>query len=166
MENANHHTSSITTVDTPMLIRDRHWAGIDSRACKITRFTPLAKVESGQVVSFDRTTPYAFVELEARELPPSTTGAITHKLDFQHLWEAFVERGVDDDEEVVIFWRKEHLRWLARPFSMFMPGLVVWVCKAGAWELLTDQKCQPELQGRARFLAERPIARWEPEVLR
>jgi hypothetical protein len=149
------------------LLKDAHWNVIAGRPCKVTGFTPAAKVEGGKVTAFDRSTPYALLGLEARELPPGTTGAITHKLDFKHLWAAFVERGISDDEEVVIFWlKKEGLKGWARLFAPFMPGLVVMVCKAGACELLSDRNCQPELRGEARWLAERPIMQWEPEIYR
>jgi len=39
------------------------------------------------------------------------------------------------------------------------------ICPKGAFELMADQKSRPELQGEARFLAERPIAEWKPEVM-
>ena len=46
-----------------------------------------------------------------------------------------------------------------------MPRLWVMICPKGAFELMADQKSRPELQGEARFLAERPIAEWKPEVM-
>ncbi len=133
----------------------------------MTRFTSLAKVEGGKVTSTDSSTPFAFVAPEALELPPGTTGAITHKIDFRLLWSAFVERGVGDDEEVIIVWlKKGRLNSLARLFGPLMPGLSVMVFKAGAYELLTEPDCQPELRGEARWLAERLVMQWEPEIYR
>src|SRR3989338_1482686 len=60
---------------------------------------------------------------------------------------------------------KKHLKSYAKLFSAFMPRLWVMICPKGAFELMADQKSRPELQGEARFLAERPIAEWKPEVM-
>jgi peroxiredoxin len=46
-----------------------------------------------------------------------------------------------------------------------LPNLWVMVCKRGAYELLTNPDSQPELQGEARFMAEKPIIEWKPELM-
>ena len=79
--------------------------------CTVSRFIPFAKVEGAKVVSAGWKKPYAEIALECTEgdtkLSPNTVGAITHKLDFKHLWAAFIERGINDDEIVIIIWGKK-----------------------------------------------------------
>ncbi len=146
--------------------KDSEWSVIDGEPCKVINFIPLASIENGKVITPNKTEPYASVILECKKLPQQTKGFICHKMDFQHLWTAFKERGVRQDEEVIIFWSKKHLKDFAKIFSVFMPKLWVMICQKGAFELMTDPESRPELQGEARFLAERPITEWKPEVMK
>jgi hypothetical protein len=81
------------------------------------------------------------------------------------LWSAFNQRGVRDDEEVIVFWAKSHLKMEARLLAPTMPRLLVWICPREAFELMTDLNFKPELTGVARFEAKRPRAKWTPEVM-
>lgn len=145
------------------LRRDEDWRPLDGEVCRVKAFTPLAgRVEGTEVKSL----PYASIEIESPALAEPTTGFITHKLDFQHLWQAFNVRGVADDEEVIVIWSKSNLKRVSRWFSRAMPGLVVWVCPKHAYELMTNPSFRPELNGLERHRAASPIVRWEPEVLR
>jgi hypothetical protein len=150
------------------LSKDSDWAFIDGRACEVLRFTPLAKLDDGEVISRDRTLPYAFIDMACLEsgvnLPAETVGAVCHKDDFIRLWAAFVERGVEDDEKVVILWSKKNLKAAVKLFSPFMPRLAVTIFKAEAYQLLIDFKYRPELRGEARLLAELPTHHWQPDV--
>lgn len=148
------------------LITESDWAAIDGQICRVVRFTPLAKVVGGKVVERRRLMPYALVTLECPRLPPDTVGGITHKLDFLHLWAVCVDGDLTSAEEVNIAWTKSSLRGPAKLLSRFMPGLAVMICKAGAYELITDPHCQPELTGEARFKAEMPIVQLIPSVLK
>jgi len=145
------------------LLRDADWAVTEGYPCRVIDFTPMAKIEDGEVISI-KSAPYAAVILECDKIPGSVTGFICHKMDFQHLWAAFNERGVRQDEEVIIFWRKMDLNWLSKLLSFIMPRFVVWICRKGAYEL-SNPDCQPELQGEARLEAERPIVEWKPRVM-
>ncbi len=148
------------------LIRDSDWEVIDSEPCRVVEFVSLgASVEDGKVQAIDKTTPYASVTLECKKFPNKITGYITHKIDFAHLWAAFKERGVKDNEEVIIFWSKKHLKTFAKIFSPVMPKLWVMVCPKGAFELMTDPNFKPQLSGIARWNAQRPIVEWKPEVM-
>ncbi len=131
----------------------------------VIEFIPLASIENGKVIIANKTEPYASVIFECKKLSQQTKGFICHKMDFQHLWAAFKERGIRESEEVIIFYSKKHLKSFAKLFSAFMPRLWVMVCQKGAFELMTSPENRPELQGEARFLAERPIAEWKPEVM-
>jgi len=152
-------------MDEVVLLTDRDWSRIEGRACRVLHFTRFADVENGRVRSPSKTMPYGLIQLECDGLPEGTLGTISHRLDFLHLWKAFEERGVGDDEEVIVFWVKSDLKRYARLVSRVMPRLVVWICRKPAFELLTDLDFRPELTGQARFEAERPLAEWKPEVM-
>ena len=113
----------------------------------------------------DQGLPYASIEIESPALAKPTTGYITNKLDFQHLWQAFNVRGVGDDEEVIVVWNKSNLKRVGRWLSRGMPGPIVWICPRQAYELMTDPSFRPGLDGMDRHRATSPIVRWEPEVM-
>lgn len=147
------------------LRKDSEWDVTKGEACRVIRFVPMASVENGKVIAPNKTDPYASVLLECKELPEQTEGFVTHWMDFAHLWAAFKERGVKQNEEVIIFWCKTGLKSYAKMFSVMMPKLWVMICRKGTFESMTDPTYKPELKGEARFLAESPIAEWKPEVI-
>jgi len=148
------------------LITRKHWEGVYHQTCRVTHFNPLpsTRVEGGKVVSKNSAMPYAIVTLECPTHPPDLRGLIAHKVDFRNLWEAFAERGNRDDREVIIFWVKKPRNLFARMVAPFLPGLHVMLCKAGAYELMTDPDRCPELRGAARFRAEAPLMEWKPDA--
>lgn len=148
------------------LLKDSDWSVVEGEVCRVIDFAPLgSSVKDGDVKVLDKSTPYASVTLECRKFPNRITGFITHKVDFLHLWAAFKERGVKENEEVLISWYKKGLKTSAKIFSPFMPKLVVMICKKEAYELINDSNFKPELSGEARFNAEKPIIEWKPEVM-
>jgi hypothetical protein len=148
-----------------VFVKDKEWSVIDAELCRVKRFGPLATVENGNVRALDRSVPYAAVEFECEALPQDATGYITHRLDFLHLWSAFNERGVAEDEEVIFFWTKKNLKSYARFVSRFMPRLWVMVCPKEAFELMTDLNFKPELDGLERWKAQEALVEWKPEVM-
>ena len=148
------------------LRKDSEWSVVDGEHCRITDFIPAATIEKGQVIAPNKTEPYASVILECKKLSQETKGFITHKMDFQHLWAAFRERGIGQNEEVIIFWSKKYLKNYAKILSIFMPKLWVMVCPKGSFELMADSNFKPELGGEARWNAQRPIVEWKPEVMK
>lgn len=151
-----------------MLTKDRDWAFLDGLLCEVTNFTPLVKVENGEVIAISRSTPYAFIGINCREgnvtLPPDTSGAIFHKLDFKHLWAVFEDRGVAQNEKVFVLWSKRNLRPTARIFSSFMPRLAVLIFKDDGHELLSNKDYRPELSGVARWEVMKPVLHLQPDV--
>ena len=145
------------------LVTDADWQPIEDYPCRVTDFVPMAKVEDGEIIAVPNV-PYAAVHLECSELSREAVGYICHRVDFIHLWAVFKERGVEPDEEVIIFWSKRHLTRFAKFLSFFtaMPRLCVMICPKGACELMTDPDCRPELQGLDRWHAERPIVTLKP----
>ncbi|HUT43863.1 MAG TPA: hypothetical protein VMW95_05960, partial [Desulfobacterales bacterium] len=89
------------------------------------------------------------------------------KVDFIHLWAAFKERTIKQDEEVIIIWsKKQYKNIFYKIFSTYMPKLWVMVCPRGAFELEINPGYRPELQGEARWNASKPIMDWKPEVMK
>lgn len=148
------------------MLKDSDWSAIDGDACRVIGFTPMAEIHHGEVRAISRAMPYAAVTFECKKLPHVVEGFICHKLDFKHLWAAFKDRPLGDNEEVLMFWNKSQLKGYAKLFSRFMPRLQVMVCPEGAFKLLTDNKFRPELNGEARWNAMKPIVEWKPEVMR
>lgn len=151
---------------TDIVLRtDKEWSAIDGEACRVKLFTPWANVEDGRVRAPSTTDPYAAIVIECAQLGQDATGFITQKIDFLHLWRAFNERGVGDDEEVIVFWLRSQLKWSARMMARTMPKLWVWICPAQAFEVMSDASFRPELSGQERWEAWAPIVDWKPEVM-
>jgi len=154
-----------------VLLKDKEWSVIDGEPCRVNYFGTLGSLVDidGKVHAIDKTTPYASVTMECKKLGKNITGYVTHKEDFQHLWVAFKDRKVKDDEEVIIFWTKEHYKvrsWVGKKlYSAFMPKLWVMICPKGAFELMINDNYKPELTGEARWNAMKPIIQWKPEVM-
>lgn len=148
------------------LVTRKHWEDVYHQPCRVSHFNPLppARVEGGQVVSKSGGLPYAIVTLECPKRPPDLRGVIAHKVDFRNLWEAFAERGNRTDREVIIFWVKKPRNLFARMIGPFLPGLHVMLCKVGAYDLMTNPDCCPELAGLARYQAEAALVEWKPDA--
>jgi hypothetical protein len=129
------------------LLRDGDWAPLDGQVCRVTSLTPLG---------FTKRMPYASIALESPLLPKPTTGFVTHKLDFEHLSEAFRLKENEPDAEVLIIWTKQYLKRSARLLSRAMPHMWVMLCRMNQDELL-DSLEQAALQNS--------IAEWKPDVM-
>ncbi len=154
-----------------VLIKDSEWSMIDGEPCRVIDFGTLGSLVDidGKVHAMDKTTPYASVTMECKKLGKGIRGYITHKEDFQHLWAAFKDRKVKENEEVIIIWTKKHYKVGSRIgrklYSAFMPKLWVMVCPKGAFELMVNSDYKPELTGEARWNSTKPIIDWKPEVM-
>ena len=148
------------------LLRDKEWDVFYKELCLVTDFCPLATIKNGKVITLGASTPYAAVDLKCRKFTGTIKGFITHKLDFMHLWHAFKDRTVKENEEVIIVWLKGYYKGFANLFSFAMPKLEIMICKKDAYNLMTDQNFKPELQGEARFLAEKPIVDLKLDVMK
>ena len=151
--------------DYPILGKDITWDTIDGDVLLAVEFNPYAKVDGKTITSIPNY-PYATLTVECTKIPQQATLYVTHKLDFQNLWNAYKVRGIQDSEEVLVFWTKKHYKsGLSKFFSSIMPKLWIRVCKKGAYKLMTDKNYKPEITGEARFLAESPVIEWKPDVL-
>lgn len=148
------------------LLKDEEWSLIDGEICRVIDFVPMGTVKDGKVIAMDMTIPYASIDIECKKIPEKITGFITHKLDFTNLWNAFRERGVKENEEVLVVWSLKHYKnKITKVLSRVMPKLWVMIYPKNAFKRITDNNYQPELQGEARYLAEKPIVEWKPEVM-
>jgi len=149
------------------LLKDEEWSLIDGEICRVIDFVPMgSSVKDGKAIAMDTTTPYASIQIECKKLSGEITGFITHKIDFINLWNAFKEREIRENEEVLIFWSINHYKnKIFKSLSRVMPKLWVMVCPKNAFEILTDDNYQPELQGEARAKATLPIMSWKPDVM-
>lgn len=147
------------------LLTDKQWSVIDGEVCRATDF-------DDTISHLNKSMPYVSITIECVKLPNKAKGFITHKIDFLNLQKAFndplIKEGLDKQYTEVIFtWTKKHYK--NKVYSLFshtMPKLIVMICPKGAFELMTDQNYKPELQGEARFLAEKPIVEFKPEVMK
>jgi hypothetical protein len=150
------------------LVTDRDWAFLEGKPCVVTRFDPLAVVDDGRVKSLSWRTPYAMIQFKCYELgegaPDTITGGVFHKQDFERLWQTLMDRGVRDDETVVVIWSKRNLPFGTRSLAMFMPRLAVLVFKTDAYRGLLDNDFRPEITGEERFYASMPIERLQPSI--
>jgi len=147
------------------LLNDNDWSIVEGELCRAREFAPMATIQNGKIISPSKSLPYASVTIECKKLSHTVQGFIAHKLDFRNLWEAFNERPLSEDEEVLFIWTKKHYKKYAKIFSANMPRLWVMVCPKEAFELETDPNFRPELKGEARWKATRPKAEWKPEVM-
>lgn len=150
-----------------ILLTDADWSVIDGYICRVKSFTPmLSLVKDGKVKSADTTTPYATISIECTKLSGEITGFITHKKDFINLWNAFKERGVQENEEVLISWSIKHYKIkIFKVLHVGMPKIWVMICPKNAFELMTDDNYRPEFRGEARWRAAMPIIQWKPESI-
>ncbi len=148
----------------PSLLTDREWESVDGDACRVFQFSPFGWIEDGRICAPKRM-PYAAIHFECTRLPGTIKGYITHRADFLHLWQAFMERGVRDDEEVIVYWTIQNykLRWL-RHFSWFFPKLWVTISHKGLFEFMKGRR---EVQGqRSTEEMLRSIASWKPGIMK
>lgn len=137
---------------------------IDKEICRVSNFTPYAKLVNNEVVADSKTGPYAFLTIETGKILGKAELPIFHKDDFKNAYEAFNER--KEGQEVLVIWSDNNYKNVAFKISQsILPKLIVWLCQKDAYQLMTDQAYKPELTGEARFLAEKPIKEWKPEVM-
>lgn len=147
------------------LLKDSEWAKIDGEVCRIIDFNPLAAVKNGKTRRVD-VMPYASITFECKKVSEKISGFINYSEDFQHLWAVFKERGVKNNEEVLIIWSRNHytFKWV-KIFSFLLPKLRVMICPKGAYELITDDTWKSELTGEARAKASMPVLDLKSKIM-
>lgn len=131
--------------------KDKEWKAVEGQLCLVEDFQPMAgsKVVNDEVSSPQKNVPYASLTLVIKRNSDKITGFVTHKLDFQHLWEAFQNRQIDHEkEEVLIYWTTKHYKYsVARIISSIMltifggtnlPKMIVMVCPKGTFKSVEE----------------------------
>jgi len=151
-----------------VLIKDKDWSVIDGLPCKVGSFQPIGAFvqPDGEVISANPSIPYASITFECTKLGEKVKGYICHKIDFYNLWTVFKETELSKDSEVIVFWTKNNYTKGVGLFSAIMPKLIVWVCKQGAYNLMTTPDGELTLSGSEYFEAMKPIIELKPEVMK
>lgn len=151
---------------TPLLGRDTKWDDVDGAILHVINFVPLAQIKKGKVYNDTKHLPLATLKVKSKELPTSVLLPIAHKLDFQHLWQIFKERGVAKNEEVNVVWSTHDYKYkLTRWLRFCMPRLIVRVNHKGAYDLIHSPNSHPELVGTSRYRKKAPIVELKPDVM-
>lgn len=167
---ARAHRVTDSTSPRSILATDKDWSRVADRICEVTEFVPHARVENNKVVRDSISLPLALIRLDCRErgidVSPNTFGAVFHKEDFRHLWEAIVERPRRLDEIICVVWSKRRLTGVAKLCSPFMPRLAIVAFTSESYELHSNSDYRQSLGGEQRLLAELPTHLWQPAVWR
>jgi hypothetical protein len=141
--------------------KDISWKEMSDSFLRIIKFTPLATVGGGEVQGAVSHLPYAIVEVECIELDQRFVILVTHKIDFLNLWKAYNQRGISEEEEVIVGDFASKRTGFIRVFGAFLPRLFVWICRKGHLERLVNDNWG-DLYGEALAMAMLPLEMWEP----
>lgn len=150
----------------PLIGRDIPYKSIDKDVLQVNRFGELSRVEDGKVQAFPKNLPYGFLEVEGEHFEGAAMLPLVHKDDYLHVWQAYEERGIKDNVELLVVWTDSNYK--NKVFSTMkkaMPKIVVWICPKGAYRIMHENDYMPELSGEARFLAKAPIVEIKSEVM-
>jgi hypothetical protein len=139
------------------------WESIEKEACRVKHFTPLAKMEGNKVIAVSKSMPYALLKVESPKLPQEATMPVVHRLDFKNLWEIFKQRGLGEEEELLVFYVPFFEKGLKKLFSKGMPKLHFYIYPKGRLEQIYDPTFEKSLDGEAWRQWIKPIAKWVPK---
>jgi len=143
-----------TSNESLIIGKDIPWKDIQEEDLRVKHFTPFAIIEGGKVKATSMLLPYASLIVESPKLPEETYLPVTHKIDFRNLWEVFKERGVKDNEEVLVFYVPS-----SGIFSAVKPKLHIFIYPKGHQEEIYNPNFTPD-NSEMWF---KPIAEWQPE---
>lgn len=115
-------------------LKDKDWDRIDGKICLVKEFTPMfgATIKGGIIYAPNKSVPYASLELVyGRNFNEKNTGFVTHKLDFESLWNAFNHPYIKSKRgEVLMYWTRRHYASGAtRLLSKLQPKMIVVICE-------------------------------------
>jgi hypothetical protein len=134
---------------SPIIGPDIPWEAIRREFCRVKHFTPFGNVESGKVKKPQSFLPYASLlvdlpKLPNANLPQVASMPVVQRDDFLRLWEIFHERGVSQEEEVLVTYEpffRSHI------LSRFMPRLHIFIYKKGHFDQENDSSFQADNAG-------------------
>jgi hypothetical protein len=127
--------------------KDIPWKTIEQEGLRIKHFATFAEVQGTKVKHSSATMPYGLLTVESTKLPQEATLPVAHKVDFRNLWEAFKIRGVNPEEEAIVFYAPQ-----SGFLSTFKPKLHIFIYPKGHLEEMHDPSFKPD----------NPIAWFEP----
>lgn len=140
-----------------ILLKDKEWSLIDSKLCLVTDFQPLmgSCVKDGIVISPVTSMPYATLSIVAKGVDEKINGFVTHKIDFANFWEAFRDRKIFDDEEILMYWTTKNYRNIIVKFISWimlslmgaspLPKIILMICPKGMYNKLpNDYQLDPK----------------------
>jgi hypothetical protein len=145
--------------DYLVLGKDIPWASFEGEALRITHFTPLAIIENGKIKATSLTLPYAILSVESPKIPQESHILVINKVDFQNLWAVYKDRGVNSEEEVIVFCVPFYRSKLLKPINNSMPRLHIYIFPKGRLEQIHDPNFKPNDAGA--WLT--PIAKYTPK---
>jgi hypothetical protein len=145
--------------DYPVLGKDIPWTSFEYEALRVTNFTPLAIIENSKIKDVSVSLPYAMLLVESPKLPQESRLLVVNKVDFQNLWAVYKERGVNPEEEVIVFCVPFYRNKLLRLFNSSMPRLHIYIFPKGRLEQVYDSDFKPKDAGA--WLT--PIAEYIPK---
>ncbi|MDD4874658.1 MAG: hypothetical protein PHE15_06785 [Dehalococcoidales bacterium] len=147
------------------LIIGRHikWEEIQGIFCKVLQFVPLTIVESGKVQELSDNSPYASLIIECPNLFKEAYMFVFNKEDFLNLWEVFKERGVEDQEEVLVVYDPFKGSIISKLFSRTVPSLLIQIYPTGSLIAIRDfYSIKNELVGKVwSSPIPKAIAEWD-----
>ena len=158
---ANHH---------PTIGKDIPWKSVEGEGFRVESFVPLARLEQGKIKDLSKFMPYTLLSVDCPSVEHKSTEftlPVLHKLDFQHLWELYQERGVEAEEEVVVSYSPQK-RWWQKPFGKAFPYLLIEVYPKGSLEEIyrvyerKENAPKTEVDWHEFLERTRTIAEWQP----
>jgi hypothetical protein len=85
--------------------KDVSWKDMEWHSLEAVKFLPLSLIENGKVKKANNLLPYGTLRvIDHNQNDNELMLPILHRLDYQHLWELYKERGLASDEQVCVIY--------------------------------------------------------------
>jgi hypothetical protein len=150
--------------DTPIVGRDVPLESVKGDFLRVLHFLPLARVEDGKIRGAGVSGAYASLTVEGPPLAKPSVLLVGQKIDFKNLWAVLVDRGIGQEEELLISYAEYAERGLLKFISGGMPHLYLGIYPKGSLERINFLFGPQGPRGREAFEQfPRPIWEWKPE---
>ena len=139
--------------ETLLIGKDIPWESIEKEDLRVIHFAPLAEVRDSKIKGPLGLLPYGLLTVESPLIPREATLPVTHKVDFHNLWDIFKVRGVNPDEEVLVFYAPS-----SGFLSRIKPKLHIFIYPKGHQEEIHN----PDFKTKDPQSWFKPIAEWRP----
>jgi hypothetical protein len=125
-------------VKTLMIGKDIPWNDIKRKIFRVEAFLPVSTLGRNEIANMSLFSARAILKVYNREFKDKAEiiyMPVTHKKDFTHLWELYVDRHVSENEEVELQYLPQD-KGLLRLFRNVLPRLLIKVRPKGSMELI------------------------------